>query len=47
MELDNSLLIAVTEKRSKIQIDQLVTFLQSQSQAVVKPVSETRKEVNV
>ena len=47
MGLENGLLLAVTEKKSKNEIGRLVTFLQSQSQAVVKTVSETRKKVNV
>src|SRR4030067_1185629 len=45
--LDQDLLVAVTEKRSRTEIDQLVPFLQKLVQPEVKSIREIRKEVKV
>jgi glycine dehydrogenase subunit 1 len=45
--LDNGLLVAVTEKRSKFEIDALVSFFKIQSQPVSKIKSESKDEVTV
>ena len=45
--LDQGLLVAVTEKRSRTEIDQFALFLQKLVQPEVKSVSESRKEVKV
>lgn len=45
--LDNSLLIAVTEKRSKSEIDGLVSFFKTASQPAPKVKSESKDEVTV
>jgi len=47
MGLDGCLLVAVTEKRSKAEIDGLVSFFKTQSQPVSKVKSESKGEVTV